>query len=186
MSLISLIILFSSLLSLGIISIILDICKVNRDKKDVRFFVEHVTVLKNYAASQEDTTASITYILANYQEVSNIFGEGPNRMPVFNLGRSLSSHQFINHSLYTQVIAEEIEFLGAKVRETRKIRLQLLNPFVLIYRGVELIMGFAFGYIICKFNPEFKPARSITWQIINTLLAIAGSTASILSYFNTR
>ena len=183
MSLSSLIIFFASLLLLGVISIIVRLGGINRDRKDIRLFVEKVAKLKDAELSRKDPTEWVTFILANYQEVSRTIGEDEYKMPVYKLGADLSYQRPIKSSLYGQIAAEEIEFIGTTSREIKKLKCQFCNPFILLYRGVELIMDIVFGYIIRKFKPSFNPERDTVWKIINVVITFVGRIVSILSYF---
>ena len=42
--------------------------------------------------------------------------------------------------MYTRIAASRIEFGGAKDKENARLTKQLFNPFILLYRGVELVM----------------------------------------------
>lgn len=182
MSLSALIIFFASLLILGVLSIVVKLCGINRDRKDVRLFVDKVAELKDCESSRKDPTECITFILANYQEVSTTIGEDEYKMPVYKLGSGLSYQLPIDAALYGQIAAEQIEYLGATHREIHRLKCQFCNPFILLYRGVELIMEVVFGYIIRKFKPSFNPESDTAWKIISTVITFVGSLASILSY----
>lgn len=186
MSLVSLIFFFVILLILGVVGVVIEIKRIGVQKKYVENFVNKADELNRTVSEDSNPTECIIYILEHYQEVSDIIGEGAYKMPVYKFGSSLSYQNPVDPRLFTQIVAEEIEFQGAKDREKRKIQHQLLNPFILLYRGVELVMDVMFGYIILKFNPKFSPDSSTTWKIINTLLTIAGSIASVLSYLHTK
>ena len=185
MSLVSLILFFVALLILGVFSVVIEIKRIKVQKKYVEDFVNKADELNQTVSKNSNPTEYITYILEHYQEVSDVMGEGAYKMPVYKLGSSLSNLNPVEPRLFAQIVAEEIEFKGAKDREKRKLKHQLLNPFILLYRGVELVMDVMFGYIIHKFNPKFSPDSSMAWKVINTFLTIAGSIASILSYLHT-
>lgn len=185
MSLSALIIFFASLLILGVISIVVKLCKINRDRKDVQLFVDKVAELKKCESSRTDPTECITFILATYQEVSTTIREEGNKMPVYTLGTDLSFQRPIEHSLYGQIAAEEVEFIGTTTREKKRLKCQLCNPFILLYRGVELIMDIVFGYIIRKINPEFNPDDSSLWKSIIGIVSFIGSVVTIISYIQT-
>ena len=186
MSIISLIVFFGALLILGIIGVVVEKKKIITQKNYVSDFVNKADELNRTISENADPTESITYILEHYQEVSNVMGEGAYKMPVYKLGSSLSYQNPVDPRLFTQIVAEEIEFNGAKDREIGKLKNQLFNPFVLLYRGVELVMDVIFGYIIRKFYPKFTPDNSTVWKVINAFITIVGSFASILSYLQTK
>lgn len=186
MSLFALIFFFASLLILGVISIVVKLCGINRDRKDVRLFVNRVADLKDCESSRKDPTECVTFILANYQDVSTTIGEDGYKMPVYKLGSALSYQRPIDSAIYGQIAAEEVEFIGTTSREIKKLKCQFCNPFILLYRGVELIMDIVFGYIIRKFKPSFNPESDTAWKIINAVITFVGSLTSILSYFQSK
>ena len=85
MSLSSLIIFFASLLLLGVISIIVRLCGINRDRKDIRLFVEKAAKLKDAELSRKDPAEWVTFILANYQEVSRTIGEDEYKLSLIHI-----------------------------------------------------------------------------------------------------
>lgn len=121
------------------------------------------------------------YILKNYQEVSNIFNEDVYFFPVSEFGTALSYGNPIDPSLFIRIDSKRIEFLGQKEREIKQLNKQHFNPFVLLYRGVELVTNLVIGYFIRKVDSGFDHENNKTWKAINTILAVLGSLASIYS-----
>ena len=80
--------------------------------------------------------------------------------------------------------ASRIKFNGEIDREIDQLNKQRFNPFNLLYRGVELVMNFVFGYFISKVNTEFDHEQNKAWRTINSIITIVGSLASILSYLH--
>lgn len=182
MSLTTLIVFFVILLMLGIIDIIVEVKKIDVHKRRVGEFCKKCCSLNEALSNDTDPVASISYILKHYQEISDIMCEGFYQSPVLELGSAISYQNPVDPKLFVRILTEEVEFDGRMVRKSKNLKLQFFNPFILLYRGVELVMMITFGYIIQKFNPKFNSDNSIIWKVINTLLTIGGSIASILSY----
>lgn len=183
MSLTALILVFASLIAVGVISVFVAMRKIAAQKEYVSTFVEHAISLLDESTQHQDKSEQKNYVLANYQEVSYTVGEELYKKPMYEIGSCISYQNPLDSRLSAQIVAEQIEYNGEVERKKKALKAQLCNPFTLLYRGVECIMDFVFGYIIRKFNPHFNPANSKVWQIISTLVALAGSIASILSFF---
>ena len=186
MSLIALLFLFGTLAILGLVNICFEIKRIRTQVDYVGRFVTKVDELNRTLSTQEDPTDAISYILANYNEVSNVIGEDASNMPVHRLGTALSYFHSVDPRLLIQIVAERVEFEGKKERQVSSVKRQLWNPFIWLYRGVEFVMGIVFGYIIHKFDPKFNPESNTAWKIINTVVAFVGSLFSIISYFKAR
>ena len=184
MSLITLIIVFACDIILGLISIAWAKCKIRKDQDYINTFVEKVMCLLDPKASKYTKNESIDYILENYNEASNIIGEDMYKMPISEFGVNISYDNPIDESLFIRIDSEWREFNGAKRREIKKLNKQRFNPFNLLYRGVELVMNFVFGYFISKINSEFNHEQNKAWKLFNSIITIVGSIASILSYLH--
>ena len=75
MSLIALFFLFGTLAILGLVNICVEIKRIRTQVDYVGRFVTKVDELNRTLSTQEDPTDAISYILANYNEVSNVIGE---------------------------------------------------------------------------------------------------------------
>lgn len=177
---IALIILVSIVL-LGVLSVILAKCKIRKDKKSFDDFISHLEGLTEENLKDQEAISHIQYILENYKEVSNIARESLYKDPILKFGTSLSFQNPMNIDLIPRIEAERVEFEGEKKRENKRLTLQFFNPFILLYRGVEIVMNFVFGYIISKFNPDFNPEKSAVWKVLNIIITVFGSVASIIS-----
>lgn len=182
MSLITLIAFFVILIMLGIIDVIVEIKKINVQKRRVGEFCKQCCDLNEALSNNTDPEASILYILKHYQEISDIMGESLYKSPVLELGSAISYQNPVDPKLFVRILTEEVEFEGLMARKLKKQKLQFFNPFILLYRGVELVMMITFGYIIQKFNPKFNSDNSIIWKAINAFLTICSSMITILTY----
>jgi len=185
MSLITLIAFFVILIMLGIIDVIVEIKKIDVQKRHVGEFCKECCDLNKALSNNTDPVVSISYILKHYQAISDIIGESLYKSPVLELGSAISYQNPVDPKLFVRVMTEQVEFEGLMARKLKKLKLHFFNPFILLYRGVELVMMITFGYIIQKFNPKFNSDNSIIWKVINALLTIGGSIASILAYVQT-
>ena len=184
MSLSILIIIFASDIILGLISIALAKNKNRKDKVYIDTFVVNVKGLLDPQASKKAKNGNKDYILRNYQEASRITGEYEYNCPISEFGAALSFDNPIDPSLFVRIDSERIKFNGEKDREIDQLNKQRFNPFNLLYRGVELVTNFVFGYFISKVNTEFNHEQNKVWRAINLIITIVGSLASILSYFH--
>lgn len=184
MSLSTLIILFASDIILGLISIALAKNKIRKDKIYIDTFVVNVKGLLDSKASKKAKNDNKDYILRNYQEASRITDEYEYNCPISEFGAALSFDNPIDPSLFVRIDSERIKFNGEKDREIDQLNKQRFNPFNLLYRGVELVTNFVFGYFISKVNTEFNHEQNKAWRAINSIITIVGSLASILSYFH--
>ena len=184
MSLLSIILIFGVTILMGVLSVVLSKVKIRKECKYFETFVEHVTCFFSPKSSQKNVSEQINYILENYQEVSHLAGEDEYVSPISKLGATLANGNSIDSNLHTRIVASKIKFDGAKDREDKQLSWQFFNPFTLLYRGVELVMDFMFGYIIRKFNPGFDRETSIVWKVLNALITVLGSVASIISFLN--
>lgn len=182
MSLTTLIIVFASDIILGLISIALAKRKIRKDKDFIDTFVGNVMGLLDPKASKKTKNGNIENILRNYKEASRIIGEDEYYCPITEFGVALSFNNPIDQSLFVQIDSERVGFNGEKDRETEILNKQQFNPFNLLYRGVELVTNFVFGYFISKVNTEFNHEQNKVWRTINSIITIVGSFASILSY----
>ena len=185
MSLITLIVYFAIFLMLGIIDVIVERNNIKVQTKRVGEFCKQCCDLNEALSNNTDPVVSITYILKHYQEISDVIGESLYKSPVLELGSTISYQNPVDPKLFVRIMTEEVEFDGLMERKLRKLKLQFFNPFILLYRGVELVMMITFGYIIQKFNPKFNSDNSIIWKVLNAFITFVGSIASILSYVQT-
>lgn len=182
MSLTTLIIVFVFDIILGLISIALAKRKIRKDKDYIDAFVRNIMGLIDPKASKNVKNQNINNILRNYQEASRVIGETFSNDPIAVFGVNLSYDNPIDQSLFIRIDSERIEFNGEKDREIERLNQQRFNLIILIYRGVELVMNFVFGYFISKVNTEFNHEQNKTWKLLNSIITIVGSVASILSY----
>ena len=182
MTLLTLTLLFGITMLLGVINIVIAKCRIKTDKEKVEAFLAHVNHFIGPDARQRNQGKDIQFILANYHEVATIIDEGIYNCPITQLGTQLSLNTTLDSDLWPRILAEVVKFDGKKTNENIKLTKQFFNPFVLIYRGVELVMDVMFGYLIRKFTPGFKPENNALWKIINVVLSVAGSLCSILSF----
>ncbi len=183
MSRLVLFIVFGGVIFLGILSVIIAKHRIKNERKSLDVFVDHVYGLLGSKEVEDNVSEHINYILEHYSAVSRFVGEEIYNAPITELGSHLSNCRGINNSLLPRIGAERMKFNGEKDREIRKLNLQLVNPFTLLYRGVELVMQVVFGHIIEKFNPDFDQDNSTCWKIINSIITVLGSIASIVTYF---
>lgn len=181
MSFTTLIIIFGSCILLGILSIYLAKREIKKDIEYINTFVNCVLGLLDPKASTKTQNLRIDYILKNYIEASRIIGENVYIAPITELGANLSNNNQIDESLFFRIDAERKEFNGAKEREIININKQRLNPFKLLYRGVELVMNFVLGYFISRINSDFDHERNKIWRFLNCMITLFGSLASIYS-----
>ena len=183
MTLLTVILIFIGTILLGILSVVLSKAKLRKDCKALDSFCDHVAGLLIQNAKQEEINTHLAYILENYQEASDIAGEDVYNSPISQLGATIANGNPVDTNLYTRIAAERIKYGGSLKRRIKKLNSHFYNPFVLLYRGVELVMNFVFGYIISKFNPDFDHERNTIWKIINVIVTFLGSIASIVSLF---
>lgn len=181
MSLLTVIIIFAVCILLGEISIWLAKSEIRKNCNYIDTFVNHMVGLVKNNITQKEFQAHREYILKNYKEVSNILNEDVYVCPVSEFGAALSFGNPIDPTLYTRIDSKKIEFTGQKEREIKQLNKQHFNPFILLYRGVELMTNFVIGYSIRKIDPDFDHENNKTWKAINTILTVLGSLASIYS-----
>ena len=184
MSLLTVIILFVGCIILGEISVVLAKYVIRKNREYIDTFVNHMWGLAKNNSTQKDFLAHTEYILKNYQEVSNILKEDVYICPVNEFGTALSYDNPIDPALYTRIDSEKIEFSGQKEREIKQLNKQYFNPFILLYRGVELVTNYVIGYFIRKIDSDFDHENNKTWKATNTILTVLGSLASIYSCVN--
>lgn len=182
MTLLTLILLFGITMLLGVLNIVIAKYRIKTDREKVEVFLAHVNKFIGPDAKQNNQGKNIQYILANYHDVATIIDEDIYNCPIAQLGTQLSLNTPLDSDLWPRIVAKVVEYDGEKTRENIKLTKQFFHPFVLIYRGVELVMDFVFGYLIRKFDPGFKPENNTLWKVINAVLSVAGSLCSILSF----
>lgn len=184
MSLVSLILIWGTFVLLGEISMVIEKRAIRKNIEDINEFVDHTDALMNRSISVQEASMHISYILENYHFISRIINESMYKNPIMKLGSALSYGNRVHSSLHTQIVAEKIEFNGAKGRELVQLTKKQFNPFTMLYKGVELVMFVVFGYIIRRFKPDFNPYKSNVWKVLNAGLAVLGSITSILSFLS--
>lgn len=175
MALLTVVIIFAVCIILGEISIVLAKNEIRKNCEYLDTFVNHMAGLAKNNMTQKEFHAHREYILKNYKEVSNIFNEDVYVCPVSEFGAALSYGNPIDQALFTRIDSESIEFTGRKVREIKQLNKQHFNPFVLLYRGVELVTNVVIGYFIRKVDSDFDYENNKTWKAINTILTVLGS-----------
>ena len=184
MSLLTIVGIFVVIIVLGILNVI---SAIRTNESNIGYFddfIKNSYVLMNSKNNDENYSKHVVYILQNYSELSNIVDESSYNMPIYNIGRVIANGNTLSPLLYNNMVSEFIEYRGLMSRENKKLKSQILNPFILLYRGVESVMNYMFGYIITKFNKDFQPDKSTIWKVLNTIITIVGSIITIFSYIN--
>lgn len=176
-----LIIIVIAVVLLGVISVLLDVRKRNKQQRQLCDYTVQVATLADKLAKNEDITTEATYIIAHSPAISKLFRG-------YTSPTGILSSRLANNGLYgiekyiNEIGEEEIKTQQRLENEKHDIKIQLWNPFTLFYRGIGLVLRFAFGYLIELFNKDFD-YEGRTWKIINLVVTLAASIFTIMTFF---
>lgn len=169
------------ILVLGVIHILWILWRNNRDKALVNAYYMIVTNLPEKIKNQEDYSNDAVWILQNTKKMAKAINASM-YSAVWGLKREITNHNKIGISHECRQIGSDgIVWMSDLDAARRGIKLQLLNPFIWFYRGIELVTYIVFGYLIRVVNPTYDFKNKV-WIWFNTIFSLASGLASILSY----
>ena len=172
------------IIALILLGIVQNGIKLSCIKKNWKFVSDFFDQLKQFCDDcqrNEQNNELLMLILSKGEKCSDILQEDPFNMPILKIVKGLT---------YNNISIEEIEKYGQRANcnfvcklrtmeeQYNKIRRQFLNPFVLFYEGVELVMMIVFGYLLEKVIPNFNREQK-WWQVFVTIVSVLGGFASI-------
>ncbi len=149
-------------------------------------YLDIVNSLSNKTSSPkvEDITKEAMWVLSNTDLILDIV------KPAYPSSiHELKSYIVVNNSIgindYSTKLSREIISWVSKIdRERLDTRWQLANPFILFYRGIELVTKIVLGYPIKQFNPNFD-YDSKPWKAVNLVFTIVSGLSSIIGLYLT-
>lgn len=187
MSTTHIVILFCSILALGILNIIINLFKLLKQIMKLGEYLDIVNALSNKTSrnNREDISEEALWVLSNTDVIEAIVNP-PLINPIHELKNCVIANNSIGiHSTSTKLSREVVSWISKIDHKRSSMRWQLLNPFTWFYRGIELILMIVVGYLIKQFKPDFdfdgKPWKvvSLIFTIVSGLSSIAGLWLSI-------
>ena len=180
------IIVFCSILVLGILNIVINLFKLlNQNLKLVKYLdIVNALSTKTSRNSREDITEEALWVLSNTDVIEQIVAP-PIVNPIHELKNNVVANNSIGiHSTSTRLSREIVSWIARIDHKRSSMRWQLLNPFTWFYRGVELILMIVVGYPIKQFNPDFD-FEGKPWKLVSLLFTLISGFSSIAGLWYT-
>ena len=169
-----------AILVFGIISIIVSLVKVNKQKTLLDVYVNTVLNLLEKIEKGQNYSKEAVYILSKTEDVAKI-EDAYLYSKVYDLKIDITRRDLFSIEQTCQkLIAESIVWASNLDKQERAIKWQFANPFTWFYKGVELVLLIVFGYFIKKFNPSFN-FEGKGWKVFNIIFSIVSGAASIIA-----
>lgn len=181
MNTITLIIIISSIIMIGIISFVVDLKMIRKVQQRILEFRD--VVIKFYEKTQKGNKANKEWstILSTYKEVYRLMSPHCYRPSTYDLVSSVMNPNHYNLARNVAYIDEEVvSTLAEYDLEFQKTLSQWWNIFSHFFRGIGTILRIVYQYPIKMIKPDFN-FKSKGWNIFSAAIGIAGSIASILS-----
>lgn len=175
-----------ALCSVILLGAVYNIVKIRRMKNSIKsiydFCKQVALMIDNFNG---DYNSQAVYIFKNYEDVSDYLDESLYNNPALSIALSLKNRNLTlrelqnNYSkLYGNAVSRE-EYFNKTIA---KYKGYFFNPFALFYEGVEVILLYTIGYLIKLVYQDFSEEQK-GWKVFVTIVSIAGSIASIVSFF---
>lgn len=170
-------------LLLGLCNNVCQILRVRYKKKFGADYLNHADLCIQKIQKNQNDTSEFNFILMNSKVMSDYIGESLYTHPSLDFANYIKNGNLSYlpnlQNIYYQLQCRYVEECGQYNREVRDRWLYFINPFVIFYLGIEAITRIVFGYILTSFKPDFD-FKGTAWKVVNTILSILGSAASII------
>lgn len=166
---------------LGALSVLLDVCKLRKQQRQLYEYTAQVAALAEKITKHEDITPVANYIIAHSPAISELLSS-------FTSSTLILSSRLANNGLYgiekyiNEFGKDELQTQQRLQNEKHDILKHLWNPFTLFYRGVGVVLRYVFGYLIELINKDFDYDGK-TWKIVNLIVTLAASVFTVMSFF---
>ena len=165
---------------LGIAHIIYDICVVNANKDMLIYYLKEVNKFYDKFKKNKDNSAEVNEILKYSSKISDIMGEDIYDCPCSKLKTAIKYQRTFEIDDIVHNIMCNIPETEHRLEEQKStIKMQLLNPFIWFYRGVEWITTFVLGYFVKTGVMTYKGK---IWNAINSLVTFLSALVAIIEF----
>ena len=176
-----------TIMIIGIMTIIRDLFKLHnhiRMLNHYHYICDELSNKTNPNRTREDFSKEALWVLSNTDVIIDII------KPSFSSSISeLKSYIVYNKSIgindySTRLTREIVSWISQIERKSKNVALQLPNPFILFYRGIESVLMIVFGYPIKQFNSGFD-YNSKPWKVVTLLFTMISGLSSIIGLYIT-
>lgn len=177
-----LIIIVVVVLALGVLSVIVDISRINEQHDRIYEYTAKLRKIIEKAEKQKDCTAEAVRVIALSDDVIQIFGTDYD-YHVFHISSDLSQNKPDQVKYFIDGIGKaEIETYYRLEKEKFHLKCTFCNPFTLFYRGIGFILRYVFGYLIEIFDKDFN-FESKVWKTVTFIITLLASVFTIMTFF---
>lgn len=170
-----------AILNLGVVHIIYDIICITRQEQKVEEFIQ---ILQKFIAKHKvnkDNSKEVAIIMAHGEDISNIMEEDEYNSPIIAI-----QCQIRNNNTYS--IEDEVRKVYCNAPQAMKrlsdnkraTYIQLINPFIWFYRGVEVLSYIVLGYFVNTGTIEY---RGKAWNTFNTFFTLITGIATLVGLY---
>lgn len=175
------IIVLVAILILGVVHIIYDIICITRQEQKVEEFTQ---ILQKFIAkhkANKDNSKEVAIIMAHGEDISRIMGEDEYNSPVIAIQCQIRNNiTFSIEDEVRKVYCNAPQAMKRLSDNKRATYIQMINPFIWFYRGVEVLSYIMLGYFVNTGTIEY---RGKAWNAFNTFFTLLTGIATLVGLY---
>lgn len=175
------IIVLVAILILGVGHIVYDIICIKRQELKVEEFIQ---ILQKFIAkhkANKDNSHEAVIIMAHGEDVSNIMEEDEYNSPIVAIQCQIRNNiTFTIEDEVRKVYCNAPHAMKRLNDNKRATYLQLFNPFIWFYRGIEVLSYIVLGYFVNTGTIEY---RGKAWNSFNTFFTLITGVATLIGFY---
>lgn len=170
-----------TILILGVVHIIYDIICITRQELKVKEFIQ---ILQKFIAkhkANKDNSNEVAIIMAHGEDISNLMEEDEYNSPIIAIQCQIRNNiTFTIEDEVRKVFCNAPQAMKRFNDNKRATYLQLFNPFIWFYRGVEVLSYIVLGYFVNTGTIEY---RGKAWNAFNTFFTLLTGLATLIGFY---
>lgn len=169
------------ILLLGVIHILYDVRETTRKQESINTFLGVLDKFITKYKENKNNSKEVGIIMADGEEISKYMGEDAFSSPILTIQEQIRNKiTFTIEEEVHKVFCNAPQALNQLEKIKKSTRLQLLNPFIWFYRGVEVLSYIILGYFINTGSIEY---RGKAWNAFNTIFTLITGFATLIGLY---
>lgn len=172
---------FCSILLLGLGHIIYDVCIISHRVSDIKTFLNVLNAFIIKYRDNKDNTCEVNHIMAFGEDLSKYMNEYIYNSPIICIQSMIRNSNTYNiENEVSKVFRNAPAALRQLSIAKRNTLLQLANPFIWFYCGIEVLSFIVLGYFVNTGSIEY---RGKAWNTFNIFFSLITGIATLVGFY---